>query len=70
MNTGICRTCRGEHQAAIKLTANVSPPLEEKEEGNSADIPMEQAESTINAEPQAHVRFLLPPEEPSSEVLC
>ena len=67
MNTGICRTCRGKHQAAIKLVANVSPPQEQREEQSSAELPMEQAESTI-VDSQAHVRFLLPPEEPSSEV--
>ena len=69
MNTGICRTCRGKHQAAIKFIADVSLPQEQREEQSSADLPMEQADSTI-VDPEAHVRFLLPSEEPSSEVLC
>ena len=69
MNTGICRICRGKHQAAMtEFIANVSPPLEQREEQSSADVPMEKADSTI-VDPQAHVRFLLPPEEPLSEVL-
>ena len=63
MNTGICRICRGKHQAAMKFVANVSPPSEQREEQASADLPMEQADSTIAAP-------LLPPEEPSSEVYC
>ena len=69
MNTGICRICRGKHQAAMKFVANVSPPSEQREEQASADLPMEQADGTI-ADKQTHVRFLLPPEEPSSEVYC
>ena len=69
MKTGICRICRGKHQAAMKSVANVSPPSEQREEQTSEVLPMEQADSTI-ANPQTHVRFLLPPEEPSSEVLC
>ena len=69
MNTGICRICRGKHQAAMKFVATLSLPSEQREEQTSADLPMEQAESTI-ADPQTHVRFLLPPEELSSEVLC
>ena len=68
MKTGICRTCRGKHQAAMKFVVHVSPPQEEREEQSLADLPMEMADNTI-ADPQAHVRFLLPPEEPSSEVL-
>ena len=68
MQTGICRTCCGKHQAAMKFVAHVSPPQEEREEQSPADLPMEMADSTI-VDPQAHVRFLLPPEEPSSEVL-
>lgn len=68
MNTGISRICRGKHQAAMKFVANASPPQEQREEQSSADLPMEKADSTI-VDPQAHVRFLLPPEEPSSEVL-
>ena len=68
MNTGICRICRGKHQAAIKFVANASPPQEQREEQSSADLPMKEADSTT-VDPQAHVRFLLPPEESSSEVL-
>ena len=40
MNTGICRICRGKHQAAIKFVANVSPPPEQSEEQSSADLPI------------------------------
>ena len=53
----------------MKFVANVSPPQEQREEQSSADLPMEKTDSTI-VDPQAHVRFLLPPEEPSSEVFC
>ena len=53
----------------MKFVANVSPPSEPRKEQTSADLPMEQADSTI-ADPQTHLRFLLPPEEPSSKVLC
>ena len=71
MNTGICRTYRGEHQTAIKieLTANTSLPQEQREEISSAGLPMKQGDSAF-AEPHAHVRFQLPPEEISSELLC
>jgi len=48
----------------MKFVANASPPQEQREEQSSADLPMEKADSTI-VDPQAHVRFLLPPEEPS-----
>ena len=41
MKTGICRTCRGKHQAAMKFVAHVSPPQEEREEQSPADLPME-----------------------------
>lgn len=53
----------------MKFVASVSPPQEQREEQSSAVLPMEQADGTI-VDPQAHVRFLIPPEEPSSEVLC
>jgi len=69
VGAGICRICRGKHQAAMKFVPNVSPPQEQREEQSSAELPMGQDNSTI-ADPQVHVRFLLPPEEPSSEVMC
>ena len=54
MNTGICRICRGKHQAAMKFVATVSLLSEQREEQTSADLPMEQADSAI-ADPQTHV---------------
>ena len=71
MNTGICRTHRGEHQAAIKieLTANTSLPQEQGKEISSAGLPMKQGDSAL-AEPNAYVRFQLLPEEISSELSC
>lgn len=69
MNTGVCRICREKHQAAMKFVADVSPPQEQREEQSSAELPMGQDNSAI-ADPQVHVRFLLPPEEPSTEVMC
>ena len=71
MNTGIYRTYRGEHQTAIKieLAANTSLPQEQREEISSAGLPMKQGDSAF-AEPHAHVRFQLPPEEISRELLC
>ena len=71
MNTGICRTYRGEHQAAIKieLTANTSLPQEQREEISSAVLPMKQGDSAL-AELNAYVRYQLLPEEVSNELLC
>ena len=71
MNTGISRTCRGEHQVAIKLelTANTSLPQDQREEISSAGMPMKQGDSA-SAEPRAHMSFQLPPEEISSVLLC
>ena len=71
MNTGIYRTCRGKHQAAIKieLTANASLPQEQREQISSEGLPIKQGDSAF-AELNAHVRFQVPPGEISSELLC
>ena len=47
MKTGVCRTCLGKRQAAMKFAANVSPPQEEREEQSLAYLPMEMADNTI-----------------------
>ena len=69
MNTGICRTYRGKHQAAIKieLTANTSLSQEQREEISSAGLPNMKKGDSAFAEPNTQVRFQLPPEEISSD---